>query len=93
MLEAKIHRWIRAAYAAARDYFATKSCLCFHIFHDLLISNTTIIAASVLATHDTPFYKADNDALLQLFDFADDRHSLEKLFYVFLRTRLQERVM
>lgn len=54
MLEAKIHRWICAACGAARDFFATKSCLFFHIFHNLLISSTTIIAASVLATHDNP---------------------------------------
>jgi exocyst complex component 7 len=62
-LEAKIRRWIRAA---VRGVFASERRLCFHIFHDLPIS-----AASVPATHDTPFAEAVKGAALQLFGFAE----------------------
>jgi len=85
-LEAKIRRWIRAARAAVRGVFASERRLCFHIFHDLPISSTTISAAAAPATHDTPFAEAVKGAALQLFGFAEaisiGRRSPEKLFKI-----------
>ncbi|KAL6858766.1 hypothetical protein ACP4OV_017768 [Aristida adscensionis] len=86
-LEAKIRRWIRAARAAVRGVFASERRLCFHIFHDLPISSTTISAAAAApATHDTPFAEAVKGAALQLFGFAEaisiGRRSPEKLFKI-----------
>lgn len=88
MLEAKIHRWICAAYGAARDFFATKSCLFFHSFHNLLI---LVLPSSLpqCLPHMTTLLQGRQWCLVAAFRC----HSLEKLFYVFLRTRLQERVM
>ncbi|CAO2173023.1 unnamed protein product [Urochloa humidicola] len=87
-LEAKIRRWIRAARAAVRGVFASERRLCFHIFHDLPISSTTLSAsaAAAPATHDTPFAEAVKGAALQLFGFAEaisiGRRSPEKLFKI-----------
>ncbi|CAL5001777.1 unnamed protein product [Urochloa decumbens] len=87
-LEAKIRRWIRAARAAVRGVFASERRLCFHIFHDLPISSTTISAsaAAAPATHDAPFAEAVKGAALQLFGFAEaisiGRRSPEKLFKI-----------
>jgi hypothetical protein len=85
-LEAKIRRWIRAARAAVRGVFASERRLCFHIFHDLPISSSTISAAAAPATHDTPFAEAVKGAALQLFGFAEaisiGRRSPEKLFKI-----------
>ncbi|KAL6661601.1 hypothetical protein ACP70R_000985 [Stipagrostis hirtigluma subsp. patula] len=87
-LEAKIRRWIRAARAAVRGVFASERRLCFHIFHDLPISSSTISAAAAAtpATHDTPFAEAVKGAALQLFGFAEaisiGRRSPEKLFKI-----------
>ncbi|KAL5220282.1 hypothetical protein ABZP36_024995 [Zizania latifolia] len=87
-LEAKIRRWIRAARAAVRGVFASERRLCFLIFHDLPISNITVtsMAATALATHDTPFAEAVKGAALQLFGFAEaisiGRRSPEKLFKI-----------
>ncbi|OEL19055.1 hypothetical protein BAE44_0019926 [Dichanthelium oligosanthes] len=56
-LEAKIRRWIRAARAAVRGVFASERRLCFHIFHDLPLCNSTAATAAVI-THDAPFVEA-----------------------------------
>uniref|UniRef100_A0A8I7BJ56 Exocyst subunit Exo70 family protein n=2 Tax=Hordeum vulgare subsp. vulgare TaxID=112509 RepID=A0A8I7BJ56_HORVV len=84
-LEAKIRRWIRAARAAVRGVFASERRLSFHVFHDLPISNVTVVTAAP-ATRDTPFVEAVKGAALQLFGFAEaisiGRRSPEKLFKI-----------
>ncbi|OEL20316.1 Exocyst complex component EXO70B1 [Dichanthelium oligosanthes] len=84
-LEAKIRRWIRAARAAVRGVFASERRLCFHIFHDLPLCNSTAATAAV-TTHDAPFAEAVKGAALQLFGFAEaisiGRRSPEKLFKI-----------
>ncbi|WVZ65081.1 hypothetical protein U9M48_014502 [Paspalum notatum var. saurae] len=83
-LEAKIRRWIRAARAAVRGVFASERRLCFHIFHDLPLCDST--AAAAVANHDAPFSEAVKGAALQLFGFAEaisiGRRSPEKLFKI-----------
>ncbi|XP_037459833.1 exocyst complex component EXO70B1-like [Triticum dicoccoides] len=87
-LEAKIRRWIRAARAAVRGVFASERRLSFHVFHDLPISNVTVVSVvtAAPATHDTPFVEAVKGAALQLFGFAEaisiGRRSPEKLFKI-----------
>ncbi|KAM3210888.1 hypothetical protein ACQJBY_064649 [Aegilops geniculata] len=87
-LEAKIRRWIRAARAAVRGVFASERRLSFHVFHDLPISNVTVVSVVTAAptTHDTPFVEAVKGAALQLFGFAEaisiGRRSPEKLFKI-----------
>ncbi|KAG8060106.1 hypothetical protein GUJ93_ZPchr0002g23351 [Zizania palustris] len=55
------------------DIFANERRLCFLIFHGLPILNITVIsmAATALATHDTPFAEPVKGATLQLFGFAE----------------------
>ncbi|OEL22513.1 Exocyst complex component EXO70B1 [Dichanthelium oligosanthes] len=83
-LEAKIRRWIRAARAAVRGVFASERRLCFHIFADLPLCDST--AAAAVANHDAPFAEAVKGAALQLFGFAEaisiGRRSPEKLFKI-----------
>jgi exocyst complex component 7 len=83
VLETKIRCWIRAARAAVRGIFASERRLCFLIFDDLPLFNST---TALLATHDAPFAEAVKGAALQLFGFAEaisiGRRSPEKLFKI-----------
>ncbi|KAL6846201.1 hypothetical protein ACP4OV_023649 [Aristida adscensionis] len=84
-LEAKIRRWICAARSAIRGVFASERRLCFLIFRDLPLFNSTTITTA-LGTHDVPFAEAVKGAALQLFSFAEaisiGRRSSEKLFKI-----------
>jgi len=85
-LQAKIRRWNHAARATVCGLFASEHRLCFHIFHDLPISSSTVSATAAPARHDIPFAKAIKGAALQLFSFAETicigRRSSEKLFKI-----------